>query len=37
MTARRFVVHVLILVAVIIVMTAVAIWLDLGPIAGSAA
>ena len=36
MTARRFAIHALILVATIIVLTAVAIWLDLGPVASSA-
>jgi hypothetical protein len=37
MTARRFAINVLIFVAVIIVMTALAIWLHLGPVASSAA
>jgi len=36
MTVRRLAIHVLIFVAIIIVMTAVAIWLDLGPGTGSA-
>jgi hypothetical protein len=36
MTARRLAINVLILVAIIIVMTAVAIWLNLGPVARSA-
>jgi len=36
-TARRFVINVLIFVAIIIVMTALAIWLNLGPVASSAA
>jgi hypothetical protein len=36
-TVRRFVINVLIFVAVVIVMTALAIWLNLGPIASSAA
>jgi len=36
-TARRLVINVLIFVAVIIVMTALAIWLNLGPVASSAA
>jgi len=36
-TAPRFVINVLIFVAVIIVMTALAIWLNLGPVASSAA
>jgi len=35
MTARRFAINVLIFVAAIIVMTAVAIWLDLGPVVRS--
>jgi hypothetical protein len=34
-TARRFVINVLIFLAVIIVMTALAIWLNLGPVASS--
>ena len=37
MTARRFAISVLMFVAVIIVMTALAIWLNLGPVASSAA
>jgi len=37
MTARRLAINVLIFVAIIIVMTAVAIWLNLGPVANSAA
>ena len=37
MTARRFAINVLIFVAVIIVMTAVAIWLNMGPVVSSAA
>ena len=37
MTARRFAINVLMFVAVIIVMTAVAIWLNLGPVVGSTA
>jgi hypothetical protein len=37
MTARTLVINVLIFVAVIIVMTALAIWLNLGPVASSAA
>jgi hypothetical protein len=37
MTARRFAINVLIFVTVIIVMTALAIWLNLGPVASSAA
>jgi hypothetical protein len=37
MTARRFAINVLIFVAVIIVMTAVAVWFNVGPVAGSAA
>jgi len=36
MTVRRLVLHVLIFVAIIIVMTAVVIWLDLGPVTSSA-
>jgi hypothetical protein len=36
MTVRRFLIHVLIFVAIIIVMTAVAIWLDLGLVTSSA-
>jgi hypothetical protein len=36
MTARGFAIKVLIFVAVIVVMTAVAIWLNLGPVASSA-
>jgi len=36
MTARRFVINVLILFAILIVMTAVAIWLNLGPVTSSA-
>jgi hypothetical protein len=36
MTARRLAINVLIFVAIIIVMTAVAIWLNLGPVASSA-
>jgi hypothetical protein len=37
MTARRLAINALILVVVIIVMTALAIWLNLGPVASSAA
>lgn len=37
MTARRFAINALILVGVIIVMTAVAIWLNLGPVVSSTA
>ena len=37
MTGRRFVINVLVFVAIILVMTALAIWLDLGPVARSAA
>lgn len=37
MTARRFTFHVLIFVTIVVVMTAVAIWLNLGPVASSAA
>jgi hypothetical protein len=37
MTARGFAIKVLIFVAVIVVITAVAIWLNLGPVASSAA
>jgi len=37
MTARRFAIYVLVFVAVIIVMTAVAIWMNLGPVVSSAA
>ena len=37
MTARRFAINVLIFVAVIIVMTAVAIWLNVGLVVSSAA
>jgi len=36
MTARRFAINVVIFVAIITVMTAVAIWLNLGPVASSA-
>jgi len=36
MTARRLAIDVLIFVAIIIVITAVAIWLNLGPVASSA-
>jgi len=36
MTARRLAINVLIFVTIIIVMTAVAIWLSLGPVASSA-
>ena len=36
MTVRRFAIHVLIFVAILIVMTVVAIWLDLGPVTSSA-
>jgi hypothetical protein len=36
MTARRLAINVLIFVAIIIVITAVAIWLNLGPVASSA-
>ena len=36
MTARRLVTHVLVLVAVIVVMSAIAIWLKLGPAVRSA-
>jgi uncharacterized membrane protein YfbV (UPF0208 family) len=37
MTARRFALKVLMFVAVIIVVTALAIWLNLGPVVSSAA
>jgi hypothetical protein len=37
MTAPGFAIKVLIFVALIVVMTAVAIWLNLGPVASSAA
>jgi len=37
MTARRLPIDVLIFIVIIIVMTAVAIWLNLGPVASSAA
>jgi len=37
MTARRLAINVLIFIVIIIVMTAVAIWLNLGPVASSAA
>ena len=37
MTARRFAVHVLIFVAAIIVIGAVAIWFDFGPVVSSVA
>lgn len=37
MTARRFAINVLIFVAIIIVISALAIWLNLGPVASSAA
>ena len=37
MTARRFAISVLIFVVIIILMSAVAIWLDVGPVARSAA
>ena len=37
MTARRFAINVLIFVVIIILMSAVAIWLNLGPVASSAA
>lgn len=36
MTTRRFAIHVLIFIAVIIVITALAIWLNLGPVVHSA-
>jgi len=36
MTARRLAINVLIFVAIIIDMTAVAIWLNVGPVASSA-
>jgi hypothetical protein len=36
MTVRRLAINVLIFIAIIIVMTAIAIWLNLGPVAGSA-
>jgi hypothetical protein len=37
MTARRFAINALIFVVIFIVLTAVAIWLNLGPVARSAA
>jgi len=37
MTPRRLAIDVLIFIVIIIVMTAVAIWLNLGPVASSAA
>ena len=37
MTARRFAVQLVIFIAVMIVMTAVAIWFNLGPVVSSAA
>lgn len=36
MTARRLAINVLIFIAIVIVITAVAIWLNLGPVASSA-
>jgi hypothetical protein len=36
MTARRFAINALIFIVITIVMTAVAIWLNLGPVASSA-
>ena len=36
MTVRRFAINVLMFGGVIIVMTAVAIWLDIGPVTSSA-